>query len=201
MPPRETTKWTAGGTSPLNTIDVVESTACRTQPSMPAHTRSPAWGHWYVADGERTRRTDLTSAPATGGTNESPSARHPRALPSRARLLIARGHTMTDRDIARAEESEAALRSHQVQDLATNDGSTADECRDCPSCTPKACSPTLSSSNRSPSCLPERFAIPRHDAADSSPRTAYERGRTMHQYRTRMPADAPPRPRRTQARG
>jgi hypothetical protein len=40
--------------------------------------------------------------------------------------VIARGHSMTERDIARAGVSEAALRSY-VQDLATNDGSTADE--------------------------------------------------------------------------
>ena len=39
--------------------------------------------------------------------------------------VIGRGHSMTERDIARAEESEAALRSY-VQDRATN-GSTADE--------------------------------------------------------------------------
>jgi hypothetical protein len=40
--------------------------------------------------------------------------------------IIARGHSMVDRDIARAQEQDAAFRSY-VQDVASSSGGTADE--------------------------------------------------------------------------
>jgi hypothetical protein len=40
--------------------------------------------------------------------------------------IIVRGHSMVDRDIARAQEQDAAFRSY-VQDVASSSGGTADE--------------------------------------------------------------------------
>ena len=67
--------------------------------------------------------------------------------------LIARGHSMTERDIDQAQAQEAAFRSY-VQDAAgISGGGTADELAKLADLKARASSPTPSSSSRRPSCL------------------------------------------------